>query len=218
MGRQTCNGSPLLQAIITEPQVGRWTATVEVATETAPTGPITLSFDDGAAEFVGAIHRSGVESGRWLGRIVGGTGGLSMALDAKAYRAMPMQIALDDILRETGEVLATTSTSLIDRTVPHWHRQQGFAIRSLGSLAFAVDLDWRVLRDGTIWIGTDVPVETAEPFTQIHAFPDLGMVEIVPSGAPVVAPGCLLAGVAVGAVVTRLDGGVMRQEVWRATA
>jgi hypothetical protein len=220
MSRQTLNGYPLLQAIITEPQSGRWTATVEVSTETAPVDPVEISFDDGAVVLVGAIHGGGVESGRWLGRIVGGTGGLSTELTSKAYRAMPLQIVLDDIISETDETLATTATSLITRTVPHWHRQIGYGTRAMSALADAVGMVWRVLRDGTIWIGVDTfpAVSVDATWTQLHAFPDLGMVEIAPGDAPLVGPGVTWNGVSVGTVLTRLDGGVLRQEVWRAAA
>lgn len=220
MGRQTLNCYPLLQAVIIEPEVGRWTASVELASEEEPEDPITLSFDDGQVELVGAIHRGGVESGRWLGRIVGGMGGLSVELGAKAYRAMPMQVALDDILRETGETLAATSLSLLPYTCPHWHRQVGYGARAISELVAKLGMSWRVLRDGTVWVGTETYPAIAEDavWTELHAFPDLGMTEIAPGEAPLVRPGLTWDGISTGTVVTRLDSGVLRQEVWRASA
>lgn len=217
MARQLCNEYGLLTALVTEPLVGRWVANVEVASEVEPTDPVTLSFEGGEVELVGAIHRGGVESGRWLGRIVGGTGGLSTTLTAQAYRAMPFSTILSAIMADTGETLSTTSTSLLTRYAPYWHRVSGrSALESLASLAEAVELTWRVLRDGTVWIGAETWPALDCQWSQVHALPDLGMAEIAPAGGPLVRPGVTWDGQHVGAVVTRLESGSLRQEVWRA--
>jgi hypothetical protein len=73
-----------------------------------------------------------------------------------------------------------------------------------------------VLRDGTVWIGTDTWAALDCDWMQLHALPDLGMIEIAPAGGPLVRPGVTWDGQYVGEVVTRLSDGCLRQEVWRA--
>jgi len=214
----TLNGVPLLSAEIHEPANGRWVASVQVDTDEAPTGAITMSFEDGEVTFVGSVHRGDVESGRWMALLVGGTGGLSETIAAKAYFWSPLGLALDDILSAADETLSDTATSLLGATRSHWQRVQGTGCDALQAIATEMDYRWRVLRDGTIWIGSDTYAELEAEAVQIASWPDQALRLIAPEGAPLVRPGVTHDGWMVDHVTTRLDDGTIRQDVWRAIA
>ena len=72
----TFNGLSLLRCRLEEPRTGIWTADVEVDSETDITGAAALDLDGTA--YTGTVYRGGLDSGRWLGRIVGGAGGMSI--------------------------------------------------------------------------------------------------------------------------------------------
>ena len=131
---------------------------------------------------------------------------------------MPFQTILGDIMTAAGETLAATSTSLLTRYAPFWHRPVGVAAIALSSLVDAVGLSWRVLRDGTVWIGTETWPALECESSQVHALPDLGMIEIAPLGGPLVRPGVAWNGQHVFDVMTRLESGSLRQEVWCAAS
>lgn len=212
----TANGLPLIEAEILEPVNGRWVARVQVDTDTAITGSVTLSFEDGAVDFVGAVHRGGVESGRWMGLLVGGTDGLSETVPAKAYYWAPLSLALDDVLSATGETLSSDATSLLDATRSHWQRVQGTGCEAIQAIATEMGYHWRVLRDGTIWIGSDAYAELEADAVQIATWPDQALQLIAPDGAPLVRPGVTYDGWQITDVTTRLSDGVIRQDLWHA--
>lgn len=211
-----CNGLPLLDACIYEPVNGRWVATVQVDTDEALSDPITVDFEDGAVQLVGAIHRGDVESGRWLGTLVGGTGGLSNTLDPQAYYWAPLQLVLDDILSSAGETLASDATSLLDATRSHWQRAQGTGCEALQTLADELNYRWRVKRDGTVWLGADTYPELEADAVLVTAWPDQALRLYAPTAAPLVRPGVTYDGWLVDHVTTRLEGGTLRQDIWRA--
>lgn len=138
---------------ITFPQVGVWCADVDLDTETAPTGRVTLVVD-GVPTWSGTVIAGGVSHGLWSGRIVGGAGGLRAELPARAYGAATLADVVRDILAETGEQLAASAASL-SASAPLWHRSTGPAARALAFVAATAGYVWRVLADGTVWLGLD---------------------------------------------------------------
>lgn len=152
MAAPTINGSPLLECRIVQSITGPWTAEAQSDGSEALAGKVTIVLD--GATFVGTVERSKEEHGRVISRIVGGAGGLSKELDAKAYANSNLVPPLTDVLRETGEVLSSTAVPP-DLFVGTWQRCRGAASAAIKQIAYKAGLNWRVLRDGTIWIGTD---------------------------------------------------------------
>ena len=60
---------------ITFPRRGVWCADVDLDTETAPTGRVSVVVDGGPT-WSGTVVSGGVSHGLWSGRIVGGAGGV----------------------------------------------------------------------------------------------------------------------------------------------
>lgn len=217
MSVPTCNGLPLLHAIITEPLIGRWVADVQVDADAELGDPITLSFDGGTVQYTGAIHRGGLYSGRWHGRIVGGTGGLSTTLTAKAYRAVPLSVVLGDLITATGETLSSSSETLLDAIVAKWQRIEGPATHTVAAMADELGYDWRILRDGTLWLGAEAWTTLEADAVVVGNSPALDCTTYAPDAAPLIYPGVTYDGRRIDHVTTTLDQS-LRQEVFGAAA
>lgn len=139
------------------PLVGAWHALVEADHDGALSGSVTIEIDD--EEFAATVipGRAGTHGGRSSARLVGGAGGLSAELEAKNYVA-PLTVSqpLADILLAAGETLSSTvTTSILTHQMARWHRAKGPASRALVALCAEIGTSWRVLADGTIWVGAD---------------------------------------------------------------
>lgn len=145
---------PVLAGTITLPARGVWTAQLDVDAETTPSGRVSIACD-GADSLVGTVIRGDQDGSVSRILVVGGAGGLRGTIDALALREGTLGDVLEDTLRAAGETLDSSSLTLADIATARWHRQQGPACHAVGSLAASAGLTWRVLRAGTVWLGTD---------------------------------------------------------------
>ncbi len=137
-------------------RIGAWHADLELDSDAALSGAVTL--EEEGITFVGTVVRSGSFGGRTRARVVGGSGGLSKALPARNYASgvLKLSTVIGDILREAGETLSSTSdASILSAQLPKWHREAGLASHALVQAVDAAGAVWRVLRDGTIWVGAE---------------------------------------------------------------
>lgn len=151
----TLGGAPLLEARLVMALTGTWTAYCQASSDTALTGRVVL--DDGGIQFRGTARIGGVHGNRARVLVVGGAGGFSTVLSAKHHRSTPARAIVEDILREAGETLSLDSDSTVLATLlPFWTRTTGAAGRLLSSLIVdELGANWRVRRDGTVWVGRD---------------------------------------------------------------
>jgi len=61
---------------------------------------------------------------------------------------------LGDALSESGEALSGTSSGLAI-ACRLWHRTEGAAARTVAAVAAAAGYGWRVLADGSVWLGVE---------------------------------------------------------------
>jgi len=154
MSELTLNGgAAILRAHFHLPLAGVWSCDLEVDTDEDITGAVTLEVD-GVETFRGTVTRGGVDHGAWCGRIVGGAAGLRGDLPALAYLNATFADVVRDALAEAGETLSTTSSTLAV-TVARFHRAEGAAARAVQATADALGYGWRVLADGTVWLGAE---------------------------------------------------------------
>lgn len=211
----TLNSHPILALSLLIPRVGAWSADVECDTGEAIAGAVTLDLE--GRIWRGAVVDGAVTYGRWSGRIVGGAGGLRGELAPVALANTTLRAVLEETLRAAGETIATTADTLT-AAVARWHRLRTTGDVAVAEVARAAGMSWRVLRDGSVWMGTeawgavtvrDVDVLSREPIT--------GCTELAGDAALDLAPGTTvtLDGVAVriGAVTHRLDGAMLRTSV-----
>jgi hypothetical protein len=213
------NGLAILEAQLLEPRIGNWTADVEIDVEETFDADelgegIAVTIEFGAVTFTGAVHRGGLESGRWIGRIVGGAGGLATTLEPKNYAGVVLADVVDDLMTGSGETLASDSDDLSTYTVAHWHRTRGPASHALQAIADELGVPWAVTRAGTVRIGPETALELDVDTLEVLGRPDTGSVVLAPEADPDVRPGQLLEGRQISYVATLVESGRIRQEVW----
>lgn len=151
----TANGAPVLHATIGMPLSGAWVARMAADADAVPSGAVTIEIEGGAT-LKGFARRSGDAFGRVEVLVVGGAGGLSKELDARYYTGAPAQTVLGDILRESGETLSSTADAgALGTYLQKWTRTRARAGRQVAELLGPLDVSWRVLDDGSIWVGSD---------------------------------------------------------------
>lgn len=195
----TLAGHPVESLTLTVPRVGIWVADVSLVDAPALSGAVELALD--GRTWRGAVHRGGVELGRWTGRIVGGAGGLHAILGPAAYADTTLAVVLGETLRDAGETLASTSGDLT-ATVARWARVAGPAHHTVADVARATGYAWRTLPDSSVWVG-------AETWSVLSLGADLDVLSHAPATGRHELAGAACAAIDPGRVVT-LDGAPVR--------
>lgn len=190
------NGIPCVRGRITLPLTGAWVADVvaepssQNATFPYPGGAVTVAFC--GQSFNGVVRRASAPFGTTFARLIGGAGGLPTGLPALSYQNTTVDQVLTDLLSACGETLSATSDqTLLSTSLAFWMRTAGPAWKALANLVDQLDPDgtWRVLPDGTIWVGIDTwPPTSMESFELLGYFPQELSAEIF-SDSPSILPG-----------------------------
>lgn len=210
MSLVTIGGAPVLSGVITMPRVGAWTADLSADADAALSGPATIVA--GTQRWVGTVYRGGLASGTAVAKVIGGAGGLARAVAPKFYRNVTRRILATDILTEIGEALSPRSDAL-DGMVAVWSRCGGKAGAALRQLCDSFGASWRVLDDGTVWIGAETWPEAQLEHELVCEAPNGGWVEIS-SDELALRPGTTFLGRRVGRVEHRVSGRSVRSTVW----
>lgn len=165
----TANGHPVLAGSVHMPRTGCWHADLELDHDEPLSGAVVIDAD--GTTFRGTVTRGGALVGAASVRVAGGTGGLRQSVGAQAYVASSAETVIRDLLGAVGESLsATSNTALLARTLGHWHRAAGPAGTALSLVTRAVGATWRMLADGTVWVGVDT--YPAQVFEHVELDPD----------------------------------------------
>jgi len=162
---QLADGTPLLRANIRLPRVGVWHGNVEILTATKLSGKVTLVSSAGLS-LTGTIKEAEVVRDVLQARIVGGAAGMPTETGPKFYESMTFGHALRELLGEVGETLSPTSDATATGTaLARWVRMAGSASDQLDQIVRKLGVDWRVLPDGTVWVGKDTfpTIQTSGP-------------------------------------------------------
>ena len=212
VGYPNAGGVALLGIECTMQQTGAWMATCEVDhtsdDQKIPTGPFVFDID--GVEFRGTVvpDRSGAHGARQRVRVVGGAGGLDTDIPARNYAGglTRARTIVGDILRDSGESLSIEASSdFLDRRVEGWQRARGKAKHALDAICQKLGCSWRVLRDGTVWIGEDKWPEVEPAGTVEDQDWGDGHITIAPD-FPTLVPGVIVRGQRVQQVVYRFGG------------
>jgi len=163
-------GAPVspISAELRQPRVGAWHCELDLDGETPATGKIKFQLDD--LEFTGTVlpEHTGVEGSRAKCKVVAGNGNLTRPISPHSYSGgtgVRVGAVLHDILKDCGEDLSDLSDGpTLDKVLPRWHvagGPQSSAQQALTKLAEACGGAWRMMRDGTVWFGTETWPEVA---------------------------------------------------------
>ncbi len=176
MSLVTINDVPVLSGSIAMPLIGVWTADV-VIDQPDGTGfdagtRVTISSADGA-ELVGTVAAG--RSGSFLDsvhvRVLGGAGGMSRTAQPRSYASPSAYVrdVLNGLASDSGETLSADIPSSVSAApLNAWSVMAVPVSQALVTLINAVSegSSWRLLPDGTLWIGTE-SWPTASPAVDI---------------------------------------------------
>jgi len=214
MSAYTLNGLPIISASVYEPRDGNWTADLEVDTAEDITAGSAVAMSLGDAAFAGSVYRGGLESGRWMGRIQGGSGGLLATLAPKNYALVTLSAVLSEIASGASQALASDSMDLSTYQVANWQRTAGAAAHAVQDIADELGVPWRITRAGELRLGQASFAELDSSQIEIVADPAIGSVVYAPDADPIIQPGVAIDGRPVSYVSTLLSAGQLRQEIY----
>lgn len=212
----TCAGASVLDMRIVMPVRGPWFARGRLDTATAPTGEVTIEAVDGI-ELTGTIRTSSVYMDAAHVEIVGGANGLGTVVSGY-YREAFLRVALNALCSQSGESASSTiAAAVLNVTLPAWTMAgtAGAGLDALAAFASAQldsDIGWRILDDGTIWIGAETWTTETLPdhAVVIDAKPEIGAY-LIASETPTLLPGAALTDVGnVREVVHVIEPGKVR--------
>lgn len=215
VGYPRANNVPMLGHEIVMQEKGAWTATVTLDLDDEDdendgrthVGPFVIDVD--GVEFRGTVvpDRSGSFGGVRKVRVVGGAGGLDYELESRNYAGgfVTFKTIFSDILRDSGEAMSVEcKTEVLNTRFQTWQRSRGRTKDCLDVLCARVGFTWRVLRDGTIWVGSDEWPEVEPTGTVMHEHHSAGVVKVAPDFATLV-PGIIVRGQKIKQVVHRTN-------------
>lgn len=163
MALVTCAGSDVLRGRIRLGIRGPWFAELELDTATMPSGGVSLAATDGIT-LAGSViaDQGGVFLDTAHVRLVGGAGGLGTRAKPIAYTGAVLRDPLSKLLGDAGETMSTTvSGSILGLSLPLWTVVESSVVTAIDNLcgaatkALGSPVGWRVLPDGTIWLGVE---------------------------------------------------------------
>jgi len=150
------NEFPVMDGDLLLPYYGNWSASVSFASaDLLPSGKVTLSWL--GKTFLGHIIRVGENEGRVACMIAGGAGGLAKTVPPKMYDFnVKLQLPVTELLSAVSETLSPSSTqSVLNKQLQNWTRMEKEAAMLLSVLTDQVKTIWRVLPDGSVFVGDD---------------------------------------------------------------
>jgi hypothetical protein len=211
------NNAPCRTAVIHLSRRGAWTADVETLNypQLSTGQPATLVF--GSQSFVGTIHRLTMFEGDGPNvRVVGGKGGLSWLLDPAQFYQPSVRNILDSVLITAGESLSALSDSAaLATTCKYWERPARTVGQELDALAQLTGTEWRVLSDGTIFLGANNWSQSAiTEYQVLEHTTDTGRL-VIAADDPIVFPGETFEGLRVSTVTHRVTAESTRTEIYQ---
>lgn len=191
------NGYRVSRATITLPRIGVWHADLDVEIDDASKvgDSIRLSLAEGALELRGTARRAGVYGSHTAVRMVGGAGGFLQSLDAKYYRSIPARIPVNEALAAGKEKLSESADAgKLGTQLAFWTRPEGTVGDAFQVLVNELNATWRVLADGTVWLGDEKwPDSKTKQVHILDEAPEAGRLTLS-SEAPDLLPGTVLDG------------------------
>lgn len=216
MSDLTANGRPVLVATVSFPRVGVWHAQLDIDADdiTLFGGDVALVREDGSV-FNGRVVTNGATAfaDRVRARIIGGNAGFGTPCEPKFYRAIPASTVLRDALGEGGEALSGTSTG-IDAQLPFWVRHEASVGEAFEECVASLGCVWRVLDDGTVWVGKETWPSVALPPEDFVLEEDGVARTATFANADGIRPGMTYEGRHIGRVEVTYAAAAARTKVW----
>lgn len=187
------------------PLTGIWLADVKMDDQVAPEIGTLVTATLRETAMPATVAAAELVDGIVHVRLIGGKGGLGNTSRPKHYHRPLLRHVINDLLRDAGEMLSTTSTQgVLSLSLEAWTTLKRSTGATLAALCAVAGANWRVLADGTVWIGVESwPESTA----QIRSLARDGAAasSLIGTDGPEVWPGTTLNSRRVDGVIHDLD-------------
>lgn len=207
------NGVAVCSGRILFPLQGRWYAelTLQGTDEILVEGPVLL--DVGGRVFRGFATSSKDRGNRVSVEVVGGAGGIGATVTPTHYVEETVAGVLRAALAVGGERLSATSdASVTSLMLPMWTRAGGKVSDAVKRVLAPSGASWRVLDDGSIWVGKETWPEQALDIAPTDERPTQSMFQIGVESATVL-PGVTIAGRRISSVTYNIDDTRIRADL-----
>ncbi len=169
------NDQEAIETRFCTPRTGAWHIDALVDDPDAITGRVTVNVNDGAQVFKGTVVRSGVFADTGHLRVIAGSAGLSASATPRHYQGPSVRTVLGDLLSDAKETLsATADASILASGLDAW-TTSATPISTMITLllaAAAPGSSWRMLPDGTLWVGRETWPDAGIDSTLYQVFSD----------------------------------------------
>jgi hypothetical protein len=200
------NGLRIVTARILLPAWGAWSGDVQLAEDTAITGPATVTI--GNLSLVGAAYRDGAFAGSRSTRLVGGAGGWRRTVPRRFYadttNGVKLATVARDVAAEAGETVANVPAGTVGS---YFTRCLAPASRCLALLVGREG--WYIDNAGVTQLAARPATTIASPFTVVQFRPDWGEVWIATEDPAAWMPGAVFSSATVPAARTVASSSVV---------
>jgi hypothetical protein len=208
---------PVFHGGITMPRVGAWQADLWVESKARLTGRVTITA--GALSLSGTVYRGGMVSGVLRTRVIAGGDGLRKLAHPKHYTSPTFRLVLSELAAAAGEAVSPKSDQgILAATLLGWTTigvRTGPLVGALVEMA-GDDVAWRLLPDGTIWVGHEsYPESGVKGAVEMEEDAEQGWV-LLGDDVPRVLPGTTVGGRKVDLAEHLIGPSEVRTKVWLA--
>lgn len=224
MALTTANGVGVIEGTIVRPLVGVGTMDLKLdQVGSSPTGftpgtQVTVA-SAGGYSVVGVVdpNRGGSFLDSVHVRVICGAGGMAQLAPPRSFGQALVRDVISWLLKNAGETLSSTADAgLLATSLPAWTimgHTVGWNLRALLRIV-APTMNWRILADGTVWIGNETWPAASGTFDTMDQDPADGSY-VLGVEAPFVVPGTSIAGLGnVNRCIDVIVGGKMRTHVY----
>lgn len=211
MSYATLNGRGVTRGIIRVPRIGVWTADVQLQGGDRLDGKVVLALN-GKQQYAGTVFRAASSNDSVPMRIIGGAGALRAVLPPRTYQSVPLSTVLADL----GESLsATIDSAVLSIRLDKWVRPRGQAAQGLQAVLSALNVEaWRVLPDGSLWLGKEAWPTVNVPYQLVDEGPTRGTATVWTDDVPTIFPGVVVDGRRVSRLEYEFNADRLRSHLW----
>lgn len=208
MAGYSLNHTSIVEASVTLHRTGCPVAVVSTTEPVVPTlaegSAVSLELD--GLTMVSTVLRGGDFNGQTRVELVGGAGGMRKAATLASYSNAAWSQIVGDLLSDAGETLSDTVAAGTLADAPEgWTVGAGTVSSALTAITDELGCVWRVLLDGTVWIGVDDYPEMQLTDATLMAYdPDFRLAKIG-IASPELVPGRSISIQDVGGNVSTVD-------------
>lgn len=189
------NGVLADQGAIDIPRIGLWRADLRVLAQEPLRGRAEIAIA-GAGALRGTVYQASLYRDSVPMRVVGGAGGLGRLIGPRYYDRVNVNAVLGDICKASGERLSPlVAPAILSRRLDRWMMPATNCAAALTRLLEVLGIEaWRILADGTLWLGGETWPASKVEYELVAEDPERALADLFIPAGPLLGPGVTLEG------------------------